>query len=257
MRSLRGLMLRLAGLLGKKRPDADVAAELESHVDLHTEENTRLGMTPEEARRQAILRLGGVAQTEEIYRRQQGLPLLETLWQDVRYGLRMLRRNPGFTAVAIATLALGIGANSAIFTVVNSVLLRPLPYEDPGRLMAVYNTAPGRGLMDFATSPPDFRTLRRQNQTLAALSAFYRANYNLTGADKPERLKAMVVSADYFTTLGVQPAIGRNFLPGEEKWGSHLVMIVSDSFWRSHLNADPNLTGKTLHLDGEPYQVVG
>jgi predicted permease len=257
MRSLRALLLRLAGLFGKKRPDAEVAAELESHLALHIEENIRMGMVPEEARRQAILRLGGVAQTKEIYREQQGLPILETLWQDVRYGLRMLRKNPGFTAVAIATLALGIGANSAIFTVVDSVLLRPLPYEDSGRLMSVFNSAPAKGLPDCGASPPDFRTLRRQNQTLAGLSAFYRANYNLTGADKPERLKAMVVSADYFTTLGVQPAIGRNFLPSEEKWGSHLVMIVSDGFWRSHLNAERDLTGKTFHLDGEPYQVIG
>ena len=257
MRSLRALLLRLAGLMGKKRTDAEVAAELESHVDLHTEENMRRGMSADEARRQAILKLGGVAQTTEIYHRQQGLPVLETLWQDVRYGLRMLRKNPGFTVVAIATLALGIGANSAIFTVVDSVLLRPLPYGDPGRLMAVFNSAPAKGLPHFGASPPDFRALRQQNHTLAGLSAFYHANYNLTGADKPERLSVMVVSADFFNTLGVQPVVGRNFLPDEEKWGSHLVMIVSESFWRNHLNADPNLAGKTLRLDGEPYQVVG
>jgi putative ABC transport system permease protein len=257
MRLLRALLLRLAALLGRRRPDFEIAAELEGYLALHTEENMRRGMTREEARRQAILKLGGVQQTKESYRRQQGLPVLETLWQDLRYGLRMLRKNPGFSAVAIATLALGIGANTAIFTVVESVLLRPLPYEDPGRLMAVYNSAPGKGLPRFPASPPDFRTLRRQNHTLAGLAAFYTANYNLTGTDKPERLSVMVVSAEFFTTLGVQPALGRNFLPGEEKWGSHLVMIVSEGFWRSHLNGDPNLAGKTLHLDGQPYQVVG
>src|SRR5262249_5305669 len=256
MRSLRALLLRLAGLLGKKRADADVAAELESHLALHTEENLRRGMRAEEARRQAILKLGGVAQTKEIYRERQGLPVLETLWQDVRYGLRMLRKNPGFTAVAIATLGLGIGANSAIFTVVNSVLLRPLAYEDPGRLMDVFNSAPAKGLPHFGASPPDFRTLRQQNHTLAGLSAFYPAHYNLTGADRPERLSVMVVPADFFSSLGVQPVVGRQFLPEEEKWGSHHVMIVSEGFWRSHLNADPNLAGKTFQLDGEPYQVV-
>ncbi len=257
MRSLRALALRLAALFGKRRQDSELAAELESHLALHIEENLRAGMSPEEARRQAILRLGGLEQTKEIYRDQQGLPVLETLFQDVRYGLRILRKNPGFTAVAIATLALGIGANSAIFTVVNSVLLRPLPYEDPERLMSVFGSAPSKGLPHFGASPPDFRAMRRQNHTFAGLSAYYQANFNVSGTDKPERLSVMVVSADYFTTLGVQPWLGRNFLPGEEKWGSHLVTIVSEGFWRTHLNSDPNLAGKTVHLDGEPYQIIG
>jgi len=257
MRSLRALALRLAALFGKRRQDSELAAELESHLALHIEENLRAGMSPEEARRQAILRLGGLERTKEIYRDQQGLPVLETLFQDVRYGLRILRKNPGFTAVAIATLALGIGANSAIFTVVNGVLLRPLPYEDPERLMSVFGSAPSKGLPHFGASPPDFRMLRQQNHTFAGLSAYYQANFNVSGTDTPERLSAMVVSADYFTTLGVQPLHGRNFLPDEEKWGSHLVTIVSEGFWQTHLNSDPNLAGKTVHLDGEPYQIIG
>ena len=226
MRSLRLLLLRIFGLFGRRRPDSELTAELESHLALHTEENLRLGMSAEQARRLAHLRLGGLEQTKELYREQQGLPMLETLLQDIRYGLRMLVKNPGFTAVAITTLALGIGANSAIFTVVNSVLLSPLPYGDPERLMSVFNTAPAKGLNQFGASPPDFRTLRKQNQSFAGLCAFYQAKFSLTGADEPERLTAMVVSADYFTTLGVQPMLGRNFLPTEENWGTHQVMIV-------------------------------
>jgi predicted permease len=255
MRVLRVWFSRLAGLFGHKRPGADVAAELESHLAMQAEDNQRRGMDRDEARRQAIIRLGGIEQAKENYRDQQSVPVLENLFQDIRYGLRMLRANPGFTLVAVITLALGIGANTAIFSIVNGVLLRPLPYEDPARLVVVFNSS--SKYPQFEASPPDFRTLREQNHTLDGLSAYYRENFNLTGADHPERVKAAVVSADYFTTLGVEPVLGRAFVPSEEKWGSHHVMVVSQSFWRSHLNADPNISGKILNLDGQPYQVIG
>ena len=214
-------------------------------------------MDPNEARRQARLKLGNQSQINEDYRRQTGLPFLEVLRQDLRYGLRMLRKSPAFTSIAIITLALGIGANSAIFSVVNGVLLRPLPYSDPGRLINVFNTAPSRDLESFGGSPPDFRALRERNQTLTSLSALSMSFFNLTGPEEPERLRAAVVSAEYFTTLGVKPAVGRAFLPNEEQWGSHHVVILSDGFWRTHLNADPNIQGKTLTLNGERYDVVG
>ncbi|HEY6306030.1 MAG TPA: ABC transporter permease [Candidatus Angelobacter sp.] len=257
MRHLRALLWRLSGLFGAQRPDADLAAELESHVALHAEDNVRSGMTSEEARRQALIKLGGMEHAQEIYRQQKGLPVLESLAQDLRYGLRMLRKNPGFAAVAIVTLALGIGANTAIFSVVNGVLLRPLPYEDPSRLMDVFNTAPSRGLPHFGASAPDFRALREQNRTLTGLSAYYKARFNLTGTEQPERLDALVVSAEYFATLGLKPFLGRGFLPSDEKWGSHRMVIVSEGFWRTHLDADRNIYGKTLNLDGETYNVVG
>ena len=165
------------------------------------------------------MKLGNHSQISEDYRRQAGLPFLEVLRQDLRYGLRMLRKSPAFTAIAIITLALGIGANSAIFSVVNGVLLQPLPYSDPGRLINVFNTAPSRDLDIFGASPPDFRTLRERNQTLTSLSALSMSFFNLTGPSQPERLRASVVSAEYFTTLGVKPAVGRAFLPNEEQWG--------------------------------------
>ena len=222
-----------------------------------TEENIRRGMDANEARRQARLKLGNHSQINEDYRHQTGLPFIEVLRQDLRYGLRMLRKSPGFTAIAIITLALGIGANSAIFSVVNGVLLRPLPYDDPGRLINVFNTAPSRDLDIFGGSPPDFRTLRERNQTLASLSALSMNFFNLTGSAQPERLRVAAVSAEYFTTLGVNPAVGRAFLPNEEQWGSHRVVILSDGFWRTHLSADPNIQGKTLTLNGERYEVVG
>ncbi|HKR96705.1 MAG TPA: ABC transporter permease, partial [Candidatus Angelobacter sp.] len=184
-------------------------------------------------------------------------PFLEVLAQDLRYALRMLRKAPGFTAIAIITLALGIGANAAIFSVVNGVLLQPLPYEDPSRLVFVFSHAPERGLPDSVTSPPDFRTLRARNRTLVNLSAFYTASFSLAARHQPERLRGEIVSSEYFTTLGVKPMIGRAFLPQEEKWGEHHVVVVSEGFWRSHLNADPNINGKTLSLNDETYSVIG
>lgn len=254
---LRELGSRLKGSFHPPEADIELSDELQAHLEMLTEENVRRGMDANEARRQARLKLGNRLQIHEDYRRQAGLPFMEVLWQDLRYGLRTLRKSPAFSVIAIMTLALGIGANSAIFSVVNGVLLQPLPYEDPGRLINVFNTAPSRDLDIFGGSPPDFRTLRERNQSLTNLSALSINFFNLTGSVQPERLRAAVVSAEYFTTLGVKPVLGRAFLPNEEQWGSHSVVILTDDFWRTHLGADPNIQGKTLTLNGERYDVVG
>jgi predicted permease len=254
---LRVFVSRLKGSFRPPSASIELDDELRSHLEMLTEESIRKGMQVDEARRQAKLKLGNDFRTREEFRRQAGLPFLEVLRQDMRYGLRMLRRSPAFACIAVLTLALGIGANTAIFSVVNGVLLRRLPYEDPGRLLSVFNTAPTRGFDSFGASPPDFRTLRESNRTLAGLSALSSNYFNLTGTGQPERLRAATVSAEYFGTLGAKPVIGRAFLPQEEQWGAHRVVILSDAFWRTHLGADPDIQGKILRLDGEAYAVVG
>jgi predicted permease len=254
---LRVFVLRLKGSFHPPSASIELDDELHAHLEMLTEESIRKGMNVDEARRQAKLKLGNDFRTREDFRRQTGLPFLEVLRQDLRYGLRMLRRSPAFAAIAVLTLALGIGANTAIFSVVNGVLLRPLPYEDPGRLLNIFNTAPTRGLDSFGASAPDFRTLRESNRTFASLSALSSNFFNLTGTGQPERLRAARVSVEYFTTLGAKPVIGRAFLPPEEQWGSHRVVILSDAFWRTHFGADPDIQGKVLRLDSEPYDVVG
>lgn len=255
---LRVLLSRVRGATKQAATQGDLNEELRSHLEMLVDEKTSHGIPAEEAQRQAILELGNRAQIQEACRDQAGLPFFELLLQDVRYCLRTLRRYPGFAATAIITLALGIGANTAIFSIVNGVLLRPLPYAHPEQLVSAFSTFKGLGnFLDGSTSPPDFRTLRARNHTLSGLSAYYASALNLTGREQPERLQSLVVSADYFSTLGVVPARGRNFVPGEEQWGSHHVAIVSDSFWRAHLNADRDLSGKTLKLNGEVYNVIG
>src|SRR6266511_1395348 len=163
MRRLRELILRLGGLFNKQHKDRELDEEIESHLQLHIEDNLRLGMTSEEARRQAMIKLGGIESTKEAYRDQRGLPVLERLWQDVRYGARILRKNPGFTTVAVLTLALGIGANTAIFSFINAILLRPLPYKDSDRLVMVFEKYPANGWFKNAVAAPMLEVWRKQS----------------------------------------------------------------------------------------------
>jgi len=258
LRQLRGWLMRLFGLFHRKRREREFAKELESHLAMHIEDNLRAGMSPDEARRVALVKLGGVTLTQELHREQRGLPMLETLLQDVRFGLRMLRKNPGFSLIAILTLALGIGANTAIFSVVDGVLLRPLAYPDSDRLVWLGHTA-AKPNQASAISPPTFADYRKECQSFENLTALLldRSTFNLTGEGEPERLQGRHVTASFFATLGVTPALGRVFLPGEDEPGRDRVVVLSHSLWQRRFGADTKIVGQALRLNGQSLTVIG
>ncbi|MGE5278359.1 MAG: ABC transporter permease [Acidobacteriota bacterium] len=176
--------------------------------------------------------------------------------QDLKHALRTLGKSPGFAAIAIGTLALGIGANTAVFSVVRAVLLRPLPYADPGRLAAAQTVQRATG-QPWATAPPDFYELRSRNKTLEQLASFYVRPSNLTGGREPERVSTMIVSSNFFATLRRLPALGRGFTMADERWGAHRVAVLADGLWRRRFGADPSVVGRTIRLGGEPCVVIG
>jgi predicted permease len=256
LRQLRAFLVRLLGLLHRARREREFAEELESHLALHIEDNLRAGMSPEEARRRALVKLGGVTLTKELYREQRGLPMLETFWQDLRFGLRMLRKNPGFTLVAILTLALGISANTAIFTLVNSVLLQPLPYRDPERLVRLWETVPQ--LPTFSISSLNYRDWLEQNQVFEKMAAWRGQNVNLTTGGEPERVGAVLVTASFFPLFGIKPSLGRSFTTEEDQPGTaQRVVLISNSLWQRRFGGDTDILGQNITLNNNRYTVVG
>src|ERR1700733_1455398 len=257
MRTLRAWLLRAAGLFQKEQRDRELADEIESNLRMHIDDNVRAGMTPAEAQRQALLKFGGVESTKESYREQRGIPMLETLWQDVRFALRMLRKSASFTAVAVLTLALGVGANTAIFSIVNAVLLHSLPYRDPDRLVRIFFNEPGVGLRDVSFSKPELDDLQTRAGVFEDVSPIFEGTENLTGAKQPERVEAVNGSFSYFSMLGVTPEIGRLFGPQDFALGFAPVAVISDGLWRRAYGADPNVLGRTIRLDGDPTTIIG
>jgi len=257
MRTLRAALSRLAGVFNRKKRDGELAAELESHLHMHTEENLRRGLNVDEARRQALIRLGGVEQTKEVYRERRGLPMIETLLQDIRFGARMLRKNVGFTAVAVLTLALAIGANTAIFSVINAVLLRPLPYQDADQLVAITTSNVQKGIKGLAVSFTKVTRVKQQTMTLQGIAASLAVNASFSNRGTPEQLPAVLSTANLFEVFGVVPSLGRTFRPEEDSEGGADVAIISDGFWHSHFGGAPDIIGHTLSLDGKSVTVVG
>jgi putative ABC transport system permease protein len=257
MKSIRAWLLRLGELFRKERRERQLAAELESHLQLHIEDNLRAGMTAAQARLEALMKLGGVEQTKENYREQRGVPLVETFLQDLRYAFRMLSKSPGFTIVAVLTLALGIGANTAIFSVVNGVLLKPLPYRQPDRLVTLF--LHGRGLDRGVMGTADFLALNQRQKAFEQVAAFSPSSigFTLTGLGSPQMIPGTSVTSDFFSVLGAQPFMGRAFLPEEGRPGGNLSVVVSHRFWEQFLHADPAAVGSSIRLDSKSYTVIG
>src|SRR6266852_5423490 len=260
MRRLRALLVRLGGLFNKDRRERDLAAELESHLAMHIEDNLRAGVSATEARRRALIKLGGLEQTKEIYRERRGLPLLDTLFQDVRFGVRMLRKNPGFAAVAIVTLALAIAVNTTIFSAVNGWMLRRPRIKDPAKVVVILTTDPAKGGWGWDRQPVsafDFVAWREQSRSFEAMVAGEPEEFVLSGEGEPQRVLGLRVSADYFHALGVEAALGRTFLADEDQSGRNRVVILSHGLWQRRFGSNPKMMGEVVRLNGEGYTVIG
>jgi len=250
------LLSRLTGLFRGRHLDSDLDDELRSHLEMRVEQNLAAGMTPEEARRDAALRFGNRALMKEDARRADILPWVESFGQDVRYGLRMLRKAPVFTLVAIATLALGIGANTAIFTLTHALLLRSLPVADPDRLVRVTF----RGSQDFGLSGPMYDELKKRNRVFSGMLAWSPQRLNFSDGSEVRELRGALASGDAFATLGVNATLGRVLTPeddhpggGRDGWAA----VISDDFWRERFNADPGILGRVLRIEDISVTIVG
>src|SRR5579864_6048555 len=255
--SLRLIASRIRSLFSSRRDDEEFSHELGSHLEMLTEENVRRGMSPAEARRLAHIRLGGPAQLRETNRELRGLPLLETLWQDLRYGFRMLRKSPGFTAIAVLTLALGIGANTAIFSIVDAVLLRAFPYPNAGQLVLLFNAPVKQPDALSALSYRDFQECRQQNRVFSGMAGNAFHDLTLTGAGDPSVVNTADVTPEIFSLLGVKPLAGRTLVPEDGEQGAAPVALVSENLWRSQFGANPGLIGHSVSLDMRSFTVVG
>ncbi len=254
---MRILLSRFMGLFQKTRLERELDEELRSHLEMLEREYLGRGMSPQEARFAALRSFGGVDQTKERYREQRGLPFVDSFLRDIRYGLRGLRRAPGFAAVAILTLALGIGANTAIFSVVYAVLLRPLPYHNPSRLVYISEFWP-HGFQVGTVPNPDFANWSEHGRLFDGLAAYGRgAEVNLTGTGEPERLSGAMVTADFFTLLGVEPFLGRCFLREEDRPGGRKAVLLSHELWQRRFGSNSKVIGSTVQLNGDLYTIVG
>jgi putative ABC transport system permease protein len=254
---LRQLFHRLRSFFRPAQLDRDLDAEMSAHLELAIEENLQRGLPADEARRQALLRFGGPQQAKENHREARGLPLLETLLQDLRFALRMLRKAPGFTAVAVVTLALGIGANTAIFSVINTVLLRSLPYHDPERLVMVWESNSQHPNPHNTVSPPNYLDWLSRNSVFSGMSFVFDERANLTGNGDPEEVVVQDVSSNFFSLLGVSPLFGPGFTPENGQPGHDNVVILSYGLWKQRFAGDPAIVGKSILLNGHAQTIVG
>ncbi len=256
MMFLRSLFRRVRGLFRAEAIHQEIDEELQFHIDMRAEENIRRGLAPDAARREAEASFGNKTRIKEQGYEVRGGRWLDTFWQDLRYGFRMLRKNPGFTLVAVLTLALGIGANITIFSVVNSVLLRPLPYADADRLVFLWSESPKQNIRERTSAYANVSDWRDQNKSFEDLAVFDPTSVTLTGAAEPEQVESVRASANLFSLLGVAPALGRTFTADEEQQKARVV-VLSHGLWQRRFGSSPNILGQTLEIDSVSSQVIG
>jgi len=244
-------------MLRREQLDRDLDEELRSHVEMRAADNLAAGMSPKAARYEAQKRFGNTALLKEDTRNADIVSWMDVAARDFRYALRMLQRSPGFTAVAVLTLALGIGANTAIFSVINSVLLRPLPYHDPGSLVMVWETNSQHPKPHNTVSPPNLLDWQSRNTVFSDMAYIVDVRNNLTGNGDPEEVVVQAVSANFFSLLGVNPLLGPGFTPENGRPGHDNVVILSYGLWKDRFAGDPAIIGKSILLNGKPQTVVG
>jgi predicted permease len=257
MRQIRAALARLAGVFGKPGADEDLRDELQTHVDMATAENVRRGMQPDEARRQALLESGGLTLAAEAVRDQRGLPWLENVGADIRYALRGLRHSPTFTAVVVVTLALGIGANTAIFSVIHGVLLKPLPHRDGDRLVYLRHSREGPGGRNLNFSVPEVRDLRNGVPSLAGIAEYSSWSAVYQGTEGTERLAVGLVTGNYFEVMGLSQVVGRLTGPNDDGPGASPVAVLTYQFWINRFGGDSGIVGKPIMLNKTPVTVIG
>ena len=257
MRQLRAALARIAGFFTGYRADDDLQDELQSHLDMETAEYIRRGMQPDEARRQALLMSGGLTQAAEAVRDQRGLPWIDGVVADIRYALRGLRHSRAFTAVVVITLALGIGANTAIFSVVRGVLLKPLPHRDGDRLLYLRQSVDGPGGANIEFSVPEINDFRNGARSLGAIAEFSPYTLTLQGKDDAVRINAGLVTGNFFDVMGLSAVVGRLTGPSDDGPGVPPVMVLTQEFWQRRFNGDTGIIGKQVRLDGTSVTVIG
>src|SRR5947208_3499662 len=244
----RKLQVRLRALFQKRKLDAEMDEEIRSHLQMQTQENIEAGMNPEEARYASLRQFGWAESIKATCLEQRGVSWIENFAQYVRFGARMLRKNPGFTAVAVLTLALGIGANTTIFSVVNAALLRSLPFPHTSRIVYISSRSTLFDFPNMGVSLPDIDDLRTGAKSFEAVAAYRTARKELAGDGQPERIESAEISPDMLPILGIRPLYGRGFTSSDMQPGTRAVMI-GYSLWRDRFGSDPNAVGKTLMVD--------
>src|SRR5262245_27219553 len=253
----RTIRRAVRAILGQRKIESDLDEELQFHLDMQAQEYERRGMTAQEARSATLRTFGGVQQVKEEVRDLRGVGLIEVFRQDLRFGRRTLKKSPGFTLVAILALGLGIGANTAIFSVINGVLLRPLPYERGDQLVLIRQQRPLANVNNVPFSVKEVEDYRSQNHTLSGVVEYHAMWFILLGREDPERVQTGVVSHNFFDVLGIKPLLGRTFRPEDEHHGADAVLILSYGYWQRAFGGNPEVVGKVFQMNDRPHTVIG